>query len=90
VKGDSVSPQFWVDAERWRVLRVIQREPWNANRLADIRFGDYTELLDVPVPRQILTFRDGRLVHRQQIVDVKTNPKLSSSAFNLSRWIPVG
>lgn len=85
-KGDSVSPQFWVDTERWRVLRVIQREPWNGNVLADTRFTDWTPLLDTPVPTQVAVYRGGRLVQRQEFTDLVSNPRVASGAFNLSRW----
>jgi len=85
-RGDSTSPQFWVDAERWRVLRVIQREPWQSNRLADIRFGDFEETLQIPIPRRVDVYRDGRLELRRQIGDLRSNPKLPAGVFNLTRW----
>lgn len=88
-KGDSISPQFWVDAERWRVLRVIQREPWSGNVLVDIRFTDWTPTLDVPVPTEVVVYRGGRVVQRQQYTDVKANPKVAASTFSLSSFRPV-
>lgn len=84
--GDTTSSQFWVDAEEWRVLRVIQREPWRSNELADMRFTDFTMVLDVPVPKRIAVYRDGRLAQRQEITAVATNPRLSPRFFDLSRW----
>jgi hypothetical protein len=88
-KGDTLSPQFWVDAERWRVVRVIQREPWNSNQLADVRFTEFSSLLDIPVPRELAVYRGGRLVQRQRFLDVKANPRVSASTFSLSNWRPV-
>lgn len=87
-KGDTLSPQFWVDARHWRVVRVIQREPWNANRLADVRVLAFMSLLDVPVPREIALYAGGRLAQRQQLLDVTPNARVSASTFSLSRWRP--
>ncbi len=88
-RGDGVSPQFWVDAERWRVLRVIQREPLNDDGVADFRFSDFTPLLDVPVPTTITVYRGGRLAERRRLSDVRTNPKVVAATFSLTRWRPV-
>jgi hypothetical protein len=85
-KGDNTSPQFWVDAERWRVVRVIQRDPRSPRRISDVRFTDYTEVLDVPVPTRIVVYRDGALVQEQAISNVTANPSLPSRAFDLGRW----
>jgi hypothetical protein len=89
VDGDSTSEQFWVDADRWRLLRVIQRDP-QARVVSDVRFVEYTELLDTPVPTRIEVWRDGRLYEKQTLSDFVVNPKLSSRAFDLSRWRTIG
>src|SRR5437867_4296365 len=54
--GDTLSTQFWVDARRWLVLRIIQRDPRSPSTVSDIRFLEYTELLDVPVPTRIRVY----------------------------------
>lgn len=86
LEGDTTSAQFWVDAERWRVVRVIQREPQTPNEISDTRFTDFTEVLSVPVPLRIEVRRGGRVALRQDIFDVAVNPSLPSRAFDLSRW----
>jgi hypothetical protein len=88
--GDSTSPQFWVDVQRLRVVRVIQRD--TKNRVADARFGDYTELLDVPVPQRIVLYVDGDLVQEQRIGNLAANPTLPARAFDLAVWrrVPAG
>ena len=83
-RGDNTSPQFWVDAERWRVVRVIQRE--GRNRLVDVRFTEYTELLDVPVPTRVLTYVNGELEQQQQLVNFTANVTVPARAFDLARW----
>lgn len=84
--GDTTSSQFWIDAERWRVLRVIQRDPRSPGDVVDVRFTEFTELLGVPVPTRNAVYRNGALVQTQFVSDVAVNPSLPSRAFDLSRW----
>lgn len=83
-EGDTSSAQFWVDADKWRVVRVIQRDA--RNRVSDVRFTEYTEVLDVPIPTRIVVYRGGTLVQEQEISDLAANPTLPTRAFDLARW----
>jgi hypothetical protein len=87
--GDTTSAQFWVDAQRWRVVRVIQRDRRSRSALADIRFDDYTELHDVPVPRRVAVYRNGRLVIRMNMKDFVANPTVPVRVFDPARWRPL-
>ena len=89
LEGDMMSSQFWVDAVEWRVVRVIQREPWNGNQLTDVRFTDFMEIRSVPVPRRVLVYRGGRLTQTHEFAIARVNPRVPLSAFDLSRWRPV-
>lgn len=71
--GDTASTQFWVDAEYWRVVRVIQHDPRD-NLPSDVRLTSYTELLGVPVPTRIEAWREGRLIEVRAVSDVVVNP----------------
>src|SRR5688572_21727015 len=84
--GDTTSSQFWIDAERWRVLRVIQRDPRPPGDVVEVRFTEFTELLGVPVPTRSAVYRNGALVQTQFVSDVAVNPSLPSRVFDLSRW----
>jgi len=84
--GDMNSAQFWVDAERWHVVRVIQREPRLPAIMSDVRFTDFTELLGVPVPTRMEVWREGKLFEQQSYSDFTVNPPLSRRAFDLSKW----
>lgn len=84
--GDDLSTQFWVDADQWRVARIIQLDPREPDKLIDVRYTDYTEILDVPVPTRIEVWRDGRLAEVQMLSDFTINPTLPSRVFDLSRW----
>ena len=85
-EGDSISAQFWVDAEHWRVLRVIQRDARRPSEILDLRYTEFTELLDVPVPTRIRVYRRGKLIEEQDISNFVVNPSLPSRAFDLGRW----
>jgi len=84
--SDSSSAQFWVDADSWRLVRVIEREPRAPAIVSDVRYTDYTELLDVPVPTRIEIWREGHLVEVQTLSDFEVNPPVPSRAFDLARW----
>ena len=88
-EGDSSSAQFWVDAQRWRLVRVIQPDPHSPSRTDDMRFEAFTTLHDVPVPTRIVIFRDGRPALRKVMDDFVANPELPNRAFDLSRWRPL-
>ena len=85
-EGDSISAQFWVDVEHWRVLRVIQRDARRPSEILDLRYTEFTELLDVPVPTRIRVYRRGKLIEEQDISNFVVNPSLPSRAFDLGRW----
>jgi hypothetical protein len=85
-RGDTTSAQFWVDADEWRVVRVIQREPRTPAVISDVRFVEYTEFLAVPVPTRIEIWREGKPVEVQELSDFDVNPALPRGAFSLSRW----
>jgi hypothetical protein len=84
--GDTTSAQFWVDADRWRVLRVIQRDPRRPAERLDIRFHDFDDVMRVPLPTRIVTVRDGRVVQEQTLSALTANPSIPSRAFDLQRW----
>lgn len=83
--GDDTTPQFWVDAFRWRLVRVIQRDPRAWDAVLDIRFTEFQEYLNVPLPVRIEVHRNGRLAETQEISQVAINPRLSSRTFDLNR-----
>ena len=84
--GDSTSTRFWVDGDRWRVMRVLQRDPLARNQMLDIWFTDFTTVEDVPVPVRIEIYRNGRLEQRVEMTEVEANPTVPPRAFDTSRW----
>ena len=84
--GDLTSPQFWVDDEQWRVVRVIQRDPRRPDDVIDVRFSNFAEYLTIPVPMRVTTYRDGKLEATQELSRVSLNPNIPPSTFDLARW----
>ena len=85
-EADTTSTQFWVDEDRLRVLRVIQPDPRRARDRLDIRFREFDQVMDVPIPTRIDVYRNGRLSQQHTITDLTANPSLPSRAFDLQRW----
>jgi hypothetical protein len=89
---DVGSTQFWVDAETWVVLRVIDRasvapSPTQAPRPAiEYRLGDYRVLSGIPVVHEIQFLRDGQPFFREQYTDVLLNTALDARLFSSSQW----
>lgn len=86
--GDTASSQFWVDAERMVVLRVIQRQttPQGRTIVADTRFAEYQDVNGIPVPKVILFLRDGRPSVREEYVEVRLDVPLDEATFDPARW----
>lgn len=84
--GDTTSTQFWVDEDRWRVLRVIQRDPRRPNERLDIRYSDFDDVMRVPLPTRIEIYRNGRLLQAHTITGLVANPTVPSRAFDVQRW----
>ena len=84
--GDTTSTQFWVDDDRWRVLRVIQRDPRRPSVVLDVRYRDFDSVMRVPFPRRIEIYRDGRHAETHVVSGIVTNPRLPSRAFDVQRW----
>jgi hypothetical protein len=77
--GDSVSPQFWIDAERLFMVRMIERAP-DGSRLetqvtAHQRFGD------IWVETAMTFFRNGQEIQREIYNDVQVNRALDPAIF---------
>jgi hypothetical protein len=84
--GDATSPQFWVDAEEWRLVRVIQRDLRASNVILDVRFSEFTDVMGVPLATRLDVYRNGDWTERQTITDVAVNPAVPTRAFDVARW----
>ena len=90
VATDVGSSQFWVDAETWVVLRVIDRGTLpgasGVRPSTEFRLGDYRVLSGVPVVHEIQFLRDGQPFFKEQYTEVQVNPALDARLFSASQW----
>lgn len=88
-KGDRTSPQFWIDAERWVALRVVERGAAVQGRPAtstEYQLRDYRDVDGVPVVHEITFVRDGQRVFRERYTAVRLNERFDSLLFVPSAW----
>jgi hypothetical protein len=94
IATDLATPQFWVDADTWVVLRVIERAAQGTASAprpsTEYRLGDYRVLSGVPVVHEIQFLRDGQPFFKEQYTDVQLNTAIDARLFSASQWkIPV-
>jgi hypothetical protein len=84
--GDSTRAQFWVDAERMLLVRLITSQQ-AAGRTVNTEYHfTYQDVSGRPVPKEIVFLRDGRPFWREEYVDVTVDAELPESLFDPARW----
>jgi len=83
--GDLKSSQFWVDAERLVVVRVVQSTP-NRARTQDIRFENWVQRENGWVAERVRVLVDGRVVFREEYENVRLNVPLDEALFVPEKW----
>lgn len=87
---DVSSSQFWVDAETWTVLRVIDRaatpNAQGARPSTEYRLTDYRMVNNVPVVHEITFLRDGKPFFKEQYTEVVLNTALDARLFSPAQW----
>ena len=85
--GDSTTSQFWIDSDRLAALRMVQKERRGTRDIVtDIRFGKFAEFGGIPIATEVLQYRDGRLVFREQRVDIRVNDPIPDATFDAGKW----
>jgi hypothetical protein len=85
--GDSTTSQFWIDTTRMVPLRIVQNQRLGSRDIVtDVRYGKFTELGGLPIATEVVQYRDGRLVFREQRVDVRVNETIPDATFDASKW----
>jgi len=85
--GDSTTSQLWVDSERLVAVRMIQKERRGTRDIVtDVRLGKFTDVGGFPVATEVLQYRDGRLIYREQRADVRVNEPIPEPTFDPARW----
>jgi hypothetical protein len=77
--GDSLTPQFWVDAERLYTVRIVEREP-DGTRL-DSRVTAHQRIGNIWVESEMMFIRNDQEIQREIYADIRVNPELNSLIF---------
>jgi hypothetical protein len=85
--GDTLSSQFWVDADRLLLVRWIERQGTGARRASsDTRLGGYRNIDGYAVPTEVTVYRAGKRVFKEAYEEVRVNTPFSPSLFEPARW----
>ena len=86
--GDSTTSQFWIDSDKLVALRVVQKERRGTRDfVTDVRFGKFAEFGGVPIATEVTQYRDGRLVFKENYVDVRVNEPIPDATFDPAKWV---
>ncbi len=88
--GDTTSNQMWVDKDRLRLVRFIQRSrAGDRTTISDHRVLNYKEIQGFEVPTEFLVLRNGRPVWREQYADVRVNEEFPTGTFDQAKWYDI-
>jgi len=95
-RGDTTSNQFWIDAERLYMVRMIERQPGpqgQSGGTMDSRVLEHQRVGGFWVETHMVFAVDGREVQRELYNDVRVNPALDPAIFMPDQyrkpaWIP--
>lgn len=88
--ADLGSPQFWIDAETWVVVRVVDRLPLGTAQgprpATEYQLTDYRTVSGIPMVHQITFLRDGKPFFLEQYTQVVLNGALDARLFSSTQW----
>ncbi|MGZ3933308.1 MAG: outer membrane lipoprotein-sorting protein, partial [Bacteroidia bacterium] len=82
-KGDESSNQFWIDAERWYMHRIIYKKGANTQ---DVVFGDYANIENYWVAKKVSFKINGVLEMEEKYYDIKFPKELSPALFDPGKF----
>ncbi len=86
--GDTLSKQFWVDAERLLFVRLLQPgRPGSTGQ--DIRFNRYVREPGGWLAEQVRVLVGGKRVYEEDYSDVRVNVKLNPDLWKPQAWASV-
>ena len=82
-KGDSITNQFWIDAERLLFVRALMTQ---SGRTRDVRFERYTQYGGGWVAEEVRVLSGGRMAFHEEYSQVRVNDPLDDNLFVPERW----
>lgn len=87
-KGDTKSPQFWIDKDRLLFVRLLQPARANPADTDDIRFVNYQPLAGTWIAARVEIWNGEKLIFTEDYSDIKANPKLDAALFDPKQFDP--
>jgi hypothetical protein len=84
--GDEKIPQFWIDAERLYLHRIIYKKREN---VTDCVFGDYEKVDGNWVAKKVTFKNNGQLQMVEKYYDLKFPKELNSDIFNPAKFAEI-
>jgi hypothetical protein len=89
-RGDSLSPQFWIDAERLYFVRSFEPSKQNPGVIHETRFEKYVPLEGGWVETEVHFLANGKQRAKEEYSNLKANVELNPGIFNPQVWIAPG
>lgn len=84
--ADSLAPQFWVDAERLVLVRLIGRTGGATPRRLDVHMLRYEPLAGGWIAPYVEIHVDGRLAQKEKYSELRPNVELAPELFDPGQW----
>lgn len=89
-ENDEESNQFWVDAEKLILVRLIQSEKRGDRTITtDTRVRGYKEVDGFPIAHEFMSMRDGKPYFKEEYENVRVNEPIPAALFDPTRWARV-
>jgi outer membrane lipoprotein-sorting protein len=85
-RGDTTSPQFWIDAERLYFVRSFEPSKKDPSVINETRFDKYIRLGGGWVEMEVLFLANGKQHVKEEYSEPKANVKLDPALFDPKRW----
>jgi hypothetical protein len=84
--GDTLSPQFWIDAERLYFVRSLEPSKKTPTVINDTRFEKYVPLAGGWLEMEVLFLSNGQQKVKEEYSNPKANVKLDPAIFDPGAW----
>jgi hypothetical protein len=84
--GDLKTAQFWVDADRLVVVRMLGPTHPGSATMLDARFSEYQPLGGGWIAPRCDFYFNGVMRQREEYTDIKADPPLDPALFDLDHW----
>jgi hypothetical protein len=84
--GDLTSAQFWVDADRLYVVRMVGPTRPGSTTIMDARFREYRQLGGGWISPLCEFYFNGVIRQREEYSDIKADPVVDPALFDVEHW----